>query len=476
MPGLLLPALVIAAAKPAPPPGTATPPTTPGAAPQAATAPPDAKPSSAPAPASAASPPAVPANPAPAPAGPSPDARVQLGGDAAHKGADTPAFTAPPTPAPAKPEDKTGSKPEPRPDAKAELKPETKPGTGPDGKPDAPPTLRSSTPQQPAEAPPQPGVKPAPVLVQGATVALKVISVAQPGTPAPSPPQNPDQEGPLLDGTVAGTTPQGQPILATRQGMLALTSQAPLPPGTRVVVVLTDPARAQQATALHGVQAPAVKDWPVLRQVIEALAAADPEVARAVANSVLPQPNKKLGAALTFLLSAMRSGDARGWLGEEATATLERTGHHALLKQMEEEFRAPARPPPDAPAEWKPFAVPMMDGQAIQSVQVQIRRVEGDEGTEGAGGREGRGSRFLLDLELSRFGPLQLDGLVRPQRFDLILRSHAPLPPELTGELTVVFTDSLGAMGFTGALSFQTGARNWIKLTRAGRAGLGVTA
>ena len=490
-PGSILPALVLAAAKPATPAGSPAP----------ATATPAPFPSTPSPPASAAPTPAAPA-PAPPPgaqagaglppAGPPSDAPVQLGGDAAHPGA---------SPLPA------GAKPDP----KAAL-PQTTPQGAPLGaplgaSPGSPQTVPRPTPQpsasdvpsqaetpqtgtagapRPAAMPtPTPVPTPAPVLAQGTTVALKVVGVAQPGSAAPIPLEAPltgaapppGREGPVLHGTVAGATPQGQPILATRQGMLVLTTQAPLPAGTRVSVVLTDPLRAQHTVAPHAAGTPpAGGDWPALRQVMEALAALDPELARSLTNSVVPQPNRKLGAALTFLLSAMRGGDARGWLGEEATTALERGGQTTLLKQMEEEFRAPARPAAEAPADWKPFAVPMLNGQALEAVQVHVRRVNVEDGGGGGGEREARGSRFLLDLELSRFGPLQLDGLVRPQRFDLILRSHAPLPAELNVELSGVFADSLGAMGFTGTLSFQTGARNWVKLTRAGRAGLGVTA
>ncbi|WP_448188391.1 hypothetical protein [Azospirillum sp. sgz301742] len=482
LPGSVLPALVLAAAKPATPPGPSAPTSAaPASRPTPATAAPAAPSSAAPTAPTAAPPaPASTAQPAAPPAGPPSGAPVQLGGDAAHPGA------SPTLPNGAKPEvkpdptaaPKAAPQAAPAPQTTSEAGPQTTPKATPQAVPDAAPQ-----PLQPSSVP----AKPAPMLVQGATVALKVVSVAQPGTAAPIPLEAPltslpaadNDRGPLLHGTVAGATPQGQPILATRQGMLVLTTQGPLPPGTRATVVLTDPLRAQHAAAPHGAEAPAdAKDWPALRQVMAALAAADPELARTLTNTVLPQPNKKLAAALTFLLSAMRGGDARGWLGEEATATLERTGQGALLKQLEEELRTPPRPAAaDAPpSDWKLFAVPMLDGRTLQPMQVQIRRVDGDEGGGSKGEREARGSRFVIDLELSRFGPLQLDGLVRPQRFDLILRTHTPFPAELNAELTGIFADSLGAVGFTGTLSFQNGARNWVKLTRAGRAGLGVTA
>ncbi|PWC38649.1 hypothetical protein TSO221_26450 [Azospirillum sp. TSO22-1] len=585
LPGVLLPALVLAAAKPAGPSAGVppTPPSTPAAPPPPS--PGNATPTPASAGGAAPTPTAAPSpqpSAAPLPSGPPGEAPVQLGGDAAHRGAASPQPSgtpdAPPdTPPPAKPAPQPNPQPpEPGPGTPQQGKPQQgapqpeppRAGIPPQGSaqpsvpqagtpqtatptatpqaapppsvapqpaapqagtpqppqtpatqpqptappprsppklpqpaplPGAPPAAAPSAPAPPSpqpipEAPadaaprptapaPAPEAPPAaaplgraPVLVQGTTVALKVVTVAPPGAPPPPLPATPPA-APLLQGTVAGTTPQGQPILATPQGMLVLTNQPPLPPGTQVVAELADPLRARSAAAPHGPEpAPPGKEWPALRHVLEALAALDPELARAVGNSVLPQPNKKLGAALTFLLSALRNGDARGWLGEEAASALERSGQTTLLRQMEEEFRAPARAAAEAPSDWKPYVLPMLDNQTLQAMEVYVRPPDADEGRSGGEEREGKGNRFVFEVTLSRFGPLQLDGLVRPQRFDLILRSHAALPAELQSELTEVFANSLGSMGFSGALAFQTGARNWVKLTRAGRAGLGVTA
>ncbi|HYG87603.1 MAG TPA: hypothetical protein VD978_15195 [Azospirillum sp.] len=433
-----------------PPPPPETPRVKPGAAPGTT---PETTPATPPGTASAApegtarQPPATPAGNA------TPSVPARLGGDPA------PPRGGPPPPAETPPE-------------KPSAMPGAAPGTISDAMPDAPP------------APPQAASTPGrlPVLAQGSTVALKIVAVTLPGTDAAKapdmPPAEPDgSDSAVVHGTVAGATPQGQPILATRHGMLVLTTQGTLPPGTRVTAALSDPAAALHVPVPPDGAPTGGKDWPTLHQTMAAIAAANPELARTLADTVLPQPNRKLAAALTFLLSAMRGGDVRGWLGEEAVSTLERTGQTGLLKRLEEEFRGTQRQAAEPmQGDWRPFTVPMFDGPAPHPIHVHIRPVRGDEERADAAEHDGRGSRFLIDLELSRFGPLQLDGLVRPRRFDLILRSHAPLPPELRAELTDVFADSVSTVGYAGTLSFQTGARTWVKLTRAGRAGLGVTA
>ncbi|WP_298379575.1 hypothetical protein [Azospirillum sp.] len=451
--GTVVPALVLAAATSTRPPtasGAAAPnqPTVPGttvAAPPSGSAPAANGGTAAPAPPAGAG--ASPSTATPLPSTPMLDASVELGGDAAHPGAETPT-----------------------------LKP-----THPDSRPEAPD------------------------LPRGATVALKILTVTlPPANPQNQPPDagqgqsqpqggqgnsgeqpSPDSaadlapDTPILRGTVAGTTPQGQPILATKQGMLALNVPASLPQGATVTAALTDLARATQAAAPPGGDplAPmSERDWPALRQAMAALLSSDPAVARAL-QATMPQPNRKLTAALSFFMAAIQGGDARSWLGDDATGALERSGRRDLLAQLEKDFENVKQQAAEPlPGDWRPYTLPMMDANGIKPIHVYVHPLKGDE--EGGEGKEKAkpGSRFLIDVEMSRLGPMQLDGLVRPNHFDLILRSHAGLPPDLRVQLIQVFADSVRAVGYSGGLSFQSGAKSWVKLTRAGRAGLGVSA
>jgi hypothetical protein len=80
-------------------------------------------------------------------------------------------------------------------------------------------------------------------------------------------------------------------------------------------------------------------------------------------------------------------------------------------------------------------------------------------------------------LELSRIGAMQLDGLVRPQRLDMIIRTHEPLSADMRIDLTGIFADSLEAAGYAGGLSFQatpTFAAAAVEDSGAERVGLSV--
>ena len=72
-----------------------------------------------------------------------------------------------------------------------------------------------------------------------------------------------------------------------------------------------------------------------------------------------------------------------------------------------------------------------------------------------------KGTRFLLDLDLSRLGPMQFDGLVKRQykHFDLIIRTRDPLPGEMRRDIDGLFQNGLMNFGLEGSVVFQPEGR-----------------
>ncbi len=85
-----------------------------------------------------------------------------------------------------------------------------------------------------------------------------------------------------------------------------------------------------------------------------------------------------------------------------------------------------------------------------------VTRREGDnnEAEKKAGGA---GARFLIELDLSRLGSMQLDGMFRRETktFDVMIRTKSALPDHMRQDLAGIFATSNAAMGLKGALAFQ---------------------
>ncbi|HRQ80798.1 MAG TPA: hypothetical protein PKZ97_06745, partial [Azospirillaceae bacterium] len=283
-----------------------------------------------------------------------------------------------------------------------------------------------------------------------------------------------------MEGEVAGLTPQGKPILAVKDGMLALNTDLRPPPGSRLTLQWLDPA----ALALEKA-APAPgglpdflqgRDWPALKAALAALRDLDPALVQQFLAAAMPQPNRKLGAALTFLISAMRGGDARGWLGGDAARGLQRAGKESVLAALEQEFRNVDKQTSEKlPEDWRGVTLPIYDQSGINPLHLYFHPLPDPEKPEDKPGAP-KATRFVLDVELSRLGPLQLDGMVKPPQFDMILRSRTALPAELRDELRTIFADSLAAVGYAGGLTFKADVRGWVNLARAGSSAPGVSA
>lgn len=385
-----------------------------------------------------------------------------------------------PTPAPAP----TGGEPIPAPPATTPAPLRTIQAAQPAPPQEGAPPLPATTVQEPVAAPP-PGDRAAPrslspdngprivSLPNGQAVQVRVLSVQNTGFTPPSaddaPPNN-------VTATLVGSTSQGQPIVTTPQGTLVLRARTDLPPGTHLTLALEIPQSQDPATLLPPLDPAQGSDWPAIRQTFAALVAADPVAARTIAAAILPQPTKRLTTNLTFFLTALRGGDAAGWLGGEATEILKsRKGGARLLAQLRDDFQAAAQqgsqPTPDG---WRAIPFPFGPPDQVTRAQLHVRSATDQEkGDRRADGPPAQ--RFLLDLTFSRLGPMQLDGLVWPGRFDLMIRTQTLLPADLHRSIATVFRGSLETVGYAGNIGFQTGAHFWMRVQTATR-GSGVRA
>ncbi|CCQ73042.1 hypothetical protein [Magnetospira sp. QH-2] len=321
-------------------------------------------------------------------------------------------------------------------------------GTAPTPAASAPPTPSSTTPASPPLAP-------------GTQVQVRIVATARPGSAAPSAPATPGTTP--LTGTVTGTTAAGQPIVSTAQGQLALDTRIPLPQGTQVRLEALDLAasgrpQSSRAAGTPPPLDPLGREWPALKQAIEALQQVDPGAAQRLLDGAMPKPTARLGAQLLFFMSALRGGDLRQWMGGDASRGL--AGRRPdVLERLGEDVKAMGRAAsPSQSGDWRLYGLPLYDGQELAQVRLMVRdHPSGDEAAEE--GETDEETRFIVDVDLTRMGRLQMDGLVKPsdKRFDLILRTVDPLSAEMRDHIRGLFKESAEITGFIGGISFQIG-------------------
>ncbi len=271
--------------------------------------------------------------------------------------------------------------------------------------------------------------------------------------------------------TVIGHEANGATILHSPLGTIQAYLPQKLPVGTRVQAEVMP---KEQAGAAPTAAAPLVddsmqeltslaSDWKSLSDAVTFLQAGNPQLAAQLTQQ-LPQAGPQLASGLLFFLAAVKNGDPRQWLGGRVMAALETTVPgiagklRADMTQLQQ-FSA------EAPkGNWSVVMLPIMqDGQLEQARLFFRHDREPGEGLK----KGGANHRFILEVDLSQLGSMQLDGFVRKaerkHQFDLVIRSARPLSPQVSNDIRTLFEDSVAAAGFGGYLAFQLGSQHFVR-------------
>jgi hypothetical protein len=322
-------------------------------------------------------------------------------------------------------------------------------------------------------------------LPAGSGFTVRIVSV-QPGAQAQAPAVTgqPLSLGMAVSGVATQAAGPGTAhgLVQTPAGLIAIATPTPLPAGTAIqfeVTQLPQPEAGAQdrAVALRLGQVIAEqRQWSALDEAARTLMDAQPVTAQQLIHGAMPRADANLTANLLFFLFALRGGDVRQWLGDAPARALEKL-KPALIARLKDDFAgiARVRTEPDGP-EPRPFPVPFFNGQEIEQLRLLVRRREDDE-DEDDDRRKGPGVRFVVDVEMSRLGRLQLDGFVQDgtKRFDLIVRSDARLPDRVQNGIRGVFEGANETTGVTGGLAFQAAPANFVGTdAKADDGGLGL--
>jgi hypothetical protein len=263
----------------------------------------------------------------------------------------------------------------------------------------------------------------------------------------------------LTGRVLTNSVPGGGVLVQTEAGLLSLPSGLALPVGGTVrldVVGLPLPPPPAPPPATPGL---GTGGWPALSEAIDQLARSDLQAAHALMQA-LPQAGPRLAAALGGFAAAVRNGDSRLPGGEATQRGLDKIGRHDLadrllgdMKSLAEEAAKPKGPA----GEWQTLTMPFLNGAQIDPIRLHVQTPpENEEQRRGGGGGE---KRFILDIEMSRLGRIQFDGLVlrETKRFDLIVRTRQPLDTAICRDIAGIFAECAQLTGIKGGVSFQAG-------------------
>lgn len=329
---------------------------------------------------------------------------------------------------------------------------------------------------------------------------MTVKAVFPPDTPAETITQALKQSPQAQPAVVETVTPNANPILKTDTGHFVLRQPVNIPVGSIILTDITpmspdqvmqhilSPQSTPDTTQTDGLAQTALASsytgnfssfnpltsltWPALQETLD-IAYTMPEndgLATAVAglktalNNTLPSPTPRMTATALFFIAALRMGDIQSWLGEKNIEALRQAGGKGLVDRLTGDFaRLAAQSRETVGDGWRLISLPMLHDEQLSQIQMFVRHQQ-DEQSDEQDGQDKKRTRFILNLDLSRMGSLQLDGLVFKKNLDIILRTNDKLSADIRQNILQKFHQGLDQTGYTGTLSFQSGKQGWIDI------------
>ena len=298
--------------------------------------------------------------------------------------------------------------------------------------------------------------------------------LTQPGLPQPGLAALAGNGKNALLGQIIGQTPAGHPVIHTPVGDLVLHERISLPTGAKILLAMDQmetilpavaPVLTPQTAAVN-----LARGWPTLADLLltllpggsddgtptAATQAANRDIAAALA--ALPQPGNRLTAGLLSAMDAFRSGDFEKLFGPLNQALKTVGGRGDALRKMRDEFQQLSSLAQDGKGQdWRSFFLPLWDDGQLQQINLFYRRPRRDQSRDDD--KDGTGTRFIVEVNFTRLGACQLDGLVKKKRFDLMVRSHQSLPESSRREIGNLFAQARELGDYAGDIHFQTTAR-----------------
>lgn len=204
-----------------------------------------------------------------------------------------------------------------------------------------------------------------------------------------------------------------------------------------------------------------IENWGSISLAMSALLATSSASAAAAFSSRIPnmQSPEQLTSTMLFFLSALKSTQpSRVWAGPDVNARLRQIGATKVFDKMDHDFSRISQLNLEQPAgEWRPLLIPLQNGPEITAIPMLTKQItdeekENSENRQNDEKEEVKETRFILEVNFSQLGLVTLDGMLRQNRLDIILKSAQKIPFAIKMKLSRHFSDALHNHNFEGEL------------------------
>jgi len=274
--------------------------------------------------------------------------------------------------------------------------------------------------------------------------------------------------GQSITGVVVGQNGSHQPIVQTHAGPISINTPSPVPTGTTLTFQLVSMVPEARNTSQHAMIGRAgsiimeTREWQALDDAVKLLRDNNPAVAGQILNAAMPRLDTTLAANILFFIAALRGAEIRNWFGDAPVRALQRL-RPDLLTRLGDDFSQISKLSDDTSGDWRSIPVPLINGSEIEQIHLFLRRNATDEEDEDGVSE----TRFVIDVDLSRIGRFQMDGLIvlEKKKFDLIIRTDDNLTGKIQNDIREIFINATEMAGMTGGLTYRAAPPDFIDIS-----------
>jgi len=203
--------------------------------------------------------------------------------------------------------------------------------------------------------------------------------------------------------------------------------------------------------------------WGAFDDMVQTFIQQSPQAASSLIRSLPNAGNPaQLGAAGVMAMAAIRGGDLSNWLGDKKIEMLQRMTKGSLSGRLVQDSAAP-RSEAASNADWRAVPLPMFWEGEIHKITLFMRQESQSQNQKND--KEGS-TRFVFDLDMSRMGDVQIDGLLRDKRLDLVVRTQNGFSAPMQQIMRAAYANAIHMANMGGELSFQGNTDKWVHVIK----------
>ncbi len=209
--------------------------------------------------------------------------------------------------------------------------------------------------------------------------------------------------------------------------------------------------------------------WESFQNLIAAVSHINPQAAQGLIH-MFPSPAQpqNMGTLSLFFLAMMRSSELDSLIDPSTIDFLKSTNKIDILRQLAGDSamttRLEAAPLPN---DWKATIIPFWYGQQVHKLPLYYKSWS-EENDKSIDNERRKKMRFMFELNLSRMGKVQVDGFMKQEKLDMIMRTKAQISNPMQEALRKLYYKAMDRSNLSGEITFQFKPEQWVNVEVAG--------